>query len=83
MAEVTVYSKPNCVDCTATKKLLNSVGVEFTEVNVTEDPSVIASLKKEGFRKMPVVYADDQEPWSGFQEDRIRALVEDDEDIWA
>lgn len=42
---VTLYSTPGCEPCNEARKLLNSRGVPFTEVSVTES-SNLAELKK-------------------------------------
>lgn len=37
MNTVTVYTKPGCVQCTATFKALDKNGVNYEKVDVTED----------------------------------------------
>ena len=32
MQEVTIYSKPNCTQCTMAKNIMKSKGIQFTEV---------------------------------------------------
>lgn len=39
-AEVKIYSGNRCAYCNATKRLLDSKGVEYTEINVDEDPAL-------------------------------------------
>ena len=34
MKMITIYSKPNCMQCEFSKKYLNDKGVEFKEINV-------------------------------------------------
>ena len=55
MAEITVYSKPNCMACNFSKKYLTDKGVEFKEINVFEDAEALAMLRDKGFSQMPVV----------------------------
>ena len=52
---ITIYSKPNCMQCEFSKKYLNDKGIEFKEINVFEDDKALAMLRDEGFRQMPVV----------------------------
>ena len=35
---VTVYSKPMCVQCDATKRALDKAGLPYDTVDITEDP---------------------------------------------
>ena len=55
MAEITVYSKPNCMQCSFAKKYLDNKGVEFKEINVFEDAEALAMLRDSGYSEMPVV----------------------------
>jgi len=38
-AEVTIYTGPRCAYCNAAKKMLDSKGVTYTEINIHEDSS--------------------------------------------
>lgn len=72
---VTVYTKPNCVQCDATKRTLKNIGVEFDSIDVTENEDAFNMLVEKGFKAMPVVNVDD-EWWSGFNPDKINGLVD-------
>ena len=52
---ITVYSKPNCMQCEFSKKYLEDKGVEFKEINVFEDDEALAMLRDKGYSQMPVV----------------------------
>ena len=52
---VTVYSKPNCMQCEFTKKYLSDKGIEFKEINAFEDDEALAMLRDAGYAHMPVV----------------------------
>jgi len=71
---ITVYSKPNCVQCTATKRFLKSNGVEFNEVDVTADQEAYELVTELGYLQVPVVMAGDDH-WSGFQPELLKDLV--------
>lgn len=71
---ITVYSKPLCVQCDATKRGLNKAGIRYEVVDVTEDPDALAKIKALGYAQAPVVVTDDDH-WSGFRPDRIKALA--------
>lgn len=73
------------MQCTATKRFLDARGLEYTTVDVTEDPDALAFIKGLGYLAAPVVYTEhwpDRGPdavtvqhWSGNQPDRIKAIV--------
>jgi glutaredoxin-like protein NrdH len=70
----TVYSKPNCVQCTATKTYLTNKGIDFNTVDITEDPDALALILGKGFLSAPVVNSGD-EWWSGFQPDLLDKIA--------
>lgn len=69
---LTVYSKPSCVQCTATYRALDSKGIEYTVVDLTTNPAALEYVMEElGYSAAPVVVASDQDHWSGFRPDLI------------
>ena len=70
----TVYTKPSCVQCNATYRALDSKGIEYDIVDLSEDPTALETVKELGYLQAPVVVTDD-EHWSGFRPDRIKALT--------
>ena len=72
---VTVYTKPACVQCNATYRALDKKGIEYQSVDVTQDPEALARLKAMGYLQAPVVVADGDH-WSGFRPDKIAALAQ-------
>lgn len=73
---VTVYTKPGCVQCTATTKALEAKGIPYELIDLVEDAEAYAFVVTLGYRQAPVVVADD-EHWAGFRPDRIGALAVD------
>lgn len=71
---VTLFSKPNCPACTQTKRRLDDAGVEHIVRDVTVDPEAHAFVTNLGYSAAPVVHAGDDNHWSGFKPDRIKAL---------
>jgi glutaredoxin-like protein NrdH len=69
-----VYTKPNCVQCDATKRMMDKLGVEYTTVDIVENPAELDKLIEMGYRAAPVVVAGN-ESWSGFQPEKITALA--------
>lgn len=72
---VTVYSKNNCIQCKMTKKFLTDNQVHFNEVNVEDNPEVLAELKAQGYRQMPIVKAPGMEVFSGFRPDVLKQIL--------
>lgn len=72
--KIEIYSKPSCVQCTATYRALDKQGIAYTVIDLTEDSSARQTVEGLGYRQLPVVVAGD-EHWSGFRPDRIQALA--------
>ncbi|PPI19458.1 glutaredoxin-like protein NrdH [Rathayibacter sp. AY1B5] len=69
---LTVYSKPSCVQCTMTYRVLEKKGIEYTTVDITTNPAALAYVTEElGYSAALVVVASDQDHWSGFRPDLI------------
>ncbi|GAB36513.1 glutaredoxin-like protein NrdH [Gordonia otitidis] len=71
---ITVYTKPACVQCNATYKALDKQGIEYEVVDITQDADARDYVMALGYLQAPVVVAD-EEHWSGFRLDRIKALA--------
>ena len=71
---ITVYSKPACVQCTATTRALDRQGIDYSVVDVSEDAEAFALVLGLGYRQVPVVIAGEQH-WAGFRPDMISALA--------
>ena len=71
---VTVYTKPDCVQCDATKRALHKHEIPFIEMNLSDNMDLLDRLKAAGWMRAPIVETADGEMWSGFRPDRIRAL---------
>lgn len=70
---VTVYSKPACVQCTATIRALDAAAITYNVVDLTTDLDAMTVVQELGYRQAPVVVAEDKH-WSGFRPDMIAAL---------
>ena len=70
---ITVYSKPNCVQCDITKSELKKREIAFNEVDVSEDLEALDKILMLGYKAAPVVIAG-EDSWSGFRPDKIKAL---------
>lgn len=70
----TVYTKPNCIQCDMTKRLMDKIGVEYNTVDIVENPAELDKLIELGYRAAPVVVTDG-DSWAGFQPEKITALA--------
>ena len=71
---ITVYSKPACVQCTATTRALEARGLDYEVIDLTEDDDAMTQVSELGYRQVPVVIAGDDH-WAGFRPDLIDRLV--------
>lgn len=71
---VTVYTKPACVQCDATKRLMDKLNIEYSTVDITVDTDAFDMLLSKGFKAAPVVITDD-DSWAGFNPEKINGLV--------
>lgn len=71
---IKVFSKPACVQCTATYRALDKYGLEYEVVDLSTDDAALAHITSLGFQQAPVVI-DDADAWSGFRPDKIKATA--------
>ena len=74
-SNVIVYTKPACVQCTATYRALDKAGVEYTSVDISLYEEAREYVLALGYLQAPVVVVDGVDHWSGFRPDRIKALA--------
>ncbi|AMY20739.1 MULTISPECIES: glutaredoxin-like protein NrdH [Nocardiaceae] len=75
MSAVTVYTKPNCVQCKATFRALDKAGIDYTAVDITLDTDARDYVMALGYLAAPVVVVDESTHWSGYRDTRIAALA--------
>jgi glutaredoxin-like protein NrdH len=71
---ITVYTKPACVQCSATYKALDKQGLAYDTVDISLDPEARDYVMALGYLQAPVVVTE-TDHWSGFRPDRIKALA--------
>lgn len=72
---VSLYSKPVCVQCKATKRAFDKAGVRYTEIDLSQDEKALNKVKALGYMQAPVVIAG-TDHWGGFRPDKIKETVE-------
>lgn len=79
--DVTIYSKPNCPQCEATKRKFTKEGVAFREVDVSEDKRAFMRVRDEwGYQRVPVIEVRGEGfdvRWDGFRPDRMKAVIDE------
>lgn len=78
---LTVYSKPNCIQCEMTKMWLTQNKIPFETVDTESNPEALELLSHYGWQTLPVVAIDDEfdnpnKALTGFQVDRLERLME-------
>jgi glutaredoxin-like protein NrdH len=71
---ITVYTKPSCVQCDATKRMMDKLNIKYSTVDITVDAEAFDMIVSKGFKAAPVVITDD-DAWSGFNPDKISELA--------
>jgi glutaredoxin-like protein NrdH len=76
--KVTLYSKPDCQPCKATKRSLKKFNIEFTEESITDENRDL--LRSLGHQQAPVITVENSDSeliasWSGYQPDLIECLL--------
>lgn len=67
---ITIYSKDNCPQCTATKKWLEEHEINYRTVDISENIEAVEMLVAKGFHSAPVVITD-TDSWSGFNPTKL------------
>lgn len=67
---LTVYTAPGCVQCNATKRILDRDNIPY-EMRPAEEQR--STLQENGYATLPVVVTPAGEHWGGFRPDLIAA----------
>jgi glutaredoxin-like protein NrdH len=76
---ITVYSKPGCFECKATKRELDKLNLPYHEIDITQDNHAAQRLREMSSLKLPRVEVESahfRDSWTGHRPSRIEALVE-------
>ena len=72
---IQVFSKPSCVQCTATYRALDKLGLDYEVVDLAADEVALTEVLAMGYQQVPVV-VDGDDHWAGFRPDRIKAAAQ-------
>ena len=70
---IIIYSKQDCVQCSATYRAMDKQGLPYQVIDLTQDAQALGQVRAMGYQQVPVIVAGDQH-WSGFRPDKISAL---------
>lgn len=70
---ITVWTKPNCIQCVMTKKELDKRGIRYEEMNLERHPDAVEAFMEVGLLAAPIVVTDIKR-WSGFRLNKIESL---------
>jgi glutaredoxin-like protein NrdH len=71
---LTVFTLPECVQSTMTKRALDDAGLEYVVVDLATNEEAISTVQHLGYTATPIVIVGDAS-WSGFRPDKIRAVA--------
>ena len=71
---ITLFTKPACMQCNATKKALDRAGLDYDLVDISVDTQARDYVMALGYLQAPVVEANG-EHLSGFRPERISSLA--------
>jgi glutaredoxin-like protein NrdH len=75
MERPTVYSKEHCVQCTATTRKLDELGIDYDVIPLeTVSHELIEAFRQDNLLSAPIVEANG-ERWSGFRPDKLGELA--------
>lgn len=76
---ITVYSKPRCPQCDATRRWLTKRGIAFRTVDLTTDAEAREFVQSLGYSAAPVVVTESGEHWSSFRPGRLEQATSSEE----
>ena len=63
---VVVWSKPRCVQCTATKRWLDGKKIDYEVKNLPDHPDAVEAFKALNLMQAPITEIEGHDPFSGF-----------------
>ena len=72
---ITLYSRENCVPCRMVKLFLIENDIDFYEKDTGINPVYAEEVRKMGYQSVPLLVKDGEVVSSGFEPDKLRALL--------
>jgi glutaredoxin-like protein NrdH len=70
---VVIYTLPSCVQCDTSKRMMDRLGVEYEEVDLSKDNTAAEYVKELGYTAAPII-VNGSTHWSGFRMEMINGL---------
>lgn len=70
---VTIYTLPACVQCDTSKRMMNRLGIEYEEIDMSKDEAAVEYVKELGYTAAPII-VNGSTHWSGFRMEMINGL---------
>ena len=71
---VAVYTLPHCVQCEATKRMMDRLQIRYEVLNLEQHPDMVEQFSELNLMTAPVVVTDTKK-WSGFRVEKIKSLA--------
>lgn len=71
---IVVYTTPACVQCSATCRRMDKLGIIYDKVDLTQHPGLAEKFREMGHTQAPIVVTD-RKTWSGFRLEKIDSLA--------
>ena len=77
---ISVYGKPNCVNCESLKRWLTTKKVDYVYKDLEQDQVSLERFQQSGMRTLPIVTVTDEKGnetnvFSGFNPNKIMELI--------
>ena len=69
-----IYSKPQCIQCTATISSFDKLGIPYEVIDLSKDADAMALVRSLGYMQAPVVVCGAYH-WAGFRPDKIANII--------
>jgi len=73
MMKITLWEKPNCVQCMQTKREFDKRGIIYQVKRLDRSPKAVERFLEMGLMAAPIVETD-KKRWSGFRLEKIKSL---------
>lgn len=71
--KITVWVKPNCVQCNQTKREFDKRGIIYQVRELNRNPRAVERFLELGLMSAPIIETDTKR-WAGFRLDKIKSL---------
>lgn len=70
---VVIYTLPSCVQCDTSKRMMQRLGIEYEEIDMSKDETAVEYVKELGYTAAPII-VNGTTHWSGFRMEMINGL---------